>query len=80
MSLAVGICLTLSHLRSVTFDVLWITFIDVQEDKSRVEIFGLYARKNRESVFGPFLNMLNRPDTFTINQASLINVYCLSVI
>jgi hypothetical protein len=34
-----------------------------------VEIFAILARKNRESVFGPFLNMLNRPDTFTINQA-----------
>jgi len=53
---------------------LWMVFD--QEDKSRVEIFGLYARKNRESVFSPFLNMLNRPDTFTINQASSAFMYC----
>jgi V-type H+-transporting ATPase subunit H len=51
-----------------------VTMIDdiLQEDKSRVEIFGACARKNRESVFNPFLNMLNRPDTFTINQTSRI--------
>jgi V-type H+-transporting ATPase subunit H len=51
-----------------------VTMIDdiLQEDKSRVEIFGLYARKNRDSVFTPFLSMLNRPDTFTINQTSRI--------
>jgi hypothetical protein len=58
-------------------DVLWATKFVVQEDKSRVEIFGLYARKNRESVFSPFLNMLNRPDTFTINQASLTNRFLM---
>jgi len=51
-----------------------VTMIDdiLQEDKGRVEIFGLLARKNRESVFSPFLNMLNRPDSFTINQTSRI--------
>lgn len=51
-----------------------VTMIDdiLQEDKGRVEIFGVYARKNRESVFSPFLNMLNRPDSFTINQTSRI--------
>lgn len=51
-----------------------VTMIDdiLQEDKSRVEVFGEYARKSKESVFGPFLNMLNRPDTFTVNQTSRI--------
>jgi len=33
-------------------------------------VFGEYARKSKDSVFGPFLNMLNRPDTFTVNQVS----------
>ena len=33
-------------------------------------MFGEYARKSKETVFGPFLNMLNRPDTFTVNQVS----------
>jgi V-type H+-transporting ATPase subunit H len=51
-----------------------VTMVDdiLQEEKSRVEIFGDYARKKRESVFSPFLNMLNRPDSFTVNQTSRI--------
>jgi len=52
---------------------------DVQEDKSRVEVFGEYARRSKESVYGPFLNMLNRPDTFTVNQVSAANSLSLSL-
>jgi len=37
-------------------------------------VFGEYARKSKDSVFGPFLNMLNRPDTFTVNQVSELQV------
>jgi len=51
-----------------------LTMIDdmLQEDKGRVDIFREYARKNKESVWGLFLNMLNRPDGFIINQTSRI--------
>ncbi|XP_064652704.1 V-type proton ATPase subunit H-like isoform X2 [Lineus longissimus] len=51
-----------------------LTMIDdmLQEDKSRVEIFKDYAKKSRDSVWGPFLNMLNRPDGFIVNQTSRI--------
>lgn len=51
-----------------------LTMIDdiLQEDKGRVEIFREYARKNKESVWGPFLNMLTRPDGFIVNQTSRI--------
>ena len=35
-----------------------------------MEVFREYARRNKESVWGPFLNMLNRPDGFIVNQVS----------
>lgn len=43
-----------------------------QEDKSRVEIIGEYARKKRENAWSPFLNLLNRPDGFIQNMTSRI--------
>jgi len=51
-----------------------LTMIDdmLQEDKSRVEIFKEYCRKKKESVWGPFLNLLNRPDGFIMNMTSRI--------
>jgi len=51
-----------------------LTMIDdlLQEDKTRVEIFKQYGRKTKESVWSPFLTMLNRPDGFIINQTSRI--------
>jgi len=45
---------------------------DMLQDKSRVDVFREYARKNKESVWAPFLNMLNRPDGFIVNQTSRI--------
>lgn len=44
----------------------------LQENPSRVEIFHEYAAKNRESVWGPFLNLLNRQDGFITNMTSRI--------
>lgn len=44
----------------------------LQEDKTRVEIFKEYSRKKRESVWTPFLNLLNRPDGFIMNMTSRI--------
>lgn len=51
-----------------------LTMIDdmLQEDKTRVEIFKEYCRKKKESVWGPFLNLLNRPDGFIMNMTSRI--------
>lgn len=44
----------------------------IQEDRTRVEIFHEYAAKTKESVWGPFLNLLNRPDEFITNMTSRI--------
>ncbi|KAJ8972363.1 hypothetical protein NQ317_018476 [Molorchus minor] len=44
----------------------------LQEDRSRVEIFHEYANKKKESVWGPFLNLLNRQDGFITNMTSRI--------
>ncbi|XP_063227391.1 V-type proton ATPase subunit H isoform X2 [Bacillus rossius redtenbacheri] len=44
----------------------------LQEDRSRVEIFKEHAAKKRETVWGPFLNLLNRPDGFIVNMTSRI--------
>ncbi|VDP09670.1 unnamed protein product [Soboliphyme baturini] len=44
----------------------------LKEDPTRVQIFANYARKERQSVWSPFLAMLNRSDGFIINQVSII--------
>lgn len=44
----------------------------LSEDKNRVEIFKEYARRKKESVWAPFLNMLNRQDGFITNMTSRI--------
>ncbi|XP_055639286.1 V-type proton ATPase subunit H isoform X1 [Toxorhynchites rutilus septentrionalis] len=44
----------------------------LQEDRTRVQIFHDYANKHKESVWGPFLNLLNRQDGFIVNMASRI--------
>nr|XP_023026134.1 V-type proton ATPase subunit H isoform X2 [Leptinotarsa decemlineata] len=44
----------------------------LQESRSRVEIFHEYANKKKESVWGPFLNLLNRQDGFITNMTSRI--------
>lgn len=44
----------------------------LQEDRSRVEIFREYSQKKRESVWGPFLNLLNRPDDFITHMTARI--------
>ncbi|XP_046396014.1 V-type proton ATPase subunit H isoform X2 [Ischnura elegans] len=44
----------------------------LQEDSSRVEIFREHAARKHESVWGPFLNLLNRPDGFITNMTSRI--------
>ncbi|XP_076340120.1 V-type proton ATPase subunit VhaSFD [Tachypleus tridentatus] len=44
----------------------------LQEDKARVEIFKEYSKKKRETVWSPFLNLLNRHDGFIMNMTSRI--------
>lgn len=44
----------------------------MQEDMNRVEIIREYAKKKRENVWSPFLNLLNRPDGFIQNMTSRI--------
>jgi V-type H+-transporting ATPase subunit H len=39
---------------------------------NRVEIIREYAKKKRENVWSPFLNLLNRPDGFIQNMTSRI--------
>ncbi|XP_076182155.1 V-type proton ATPase subunit VhaSFD isoform X1 [Ptiloglossa arizonensis] len=51
-----------------------LTMIDdmLQEDRSRVEIFQEHSNRKRESIWGPFLNLLNRQDGFIMNMTSRI--------
>ncbi|KAL3889425.1 hypothetical protein ACJMK2_001769 [Sinanodonta woodiana] len=56
---------TLQYILTMLDDVL-------QEDKSRVEILREYAKKNKESVWSPFLHLLDRNDRFIVNQTSRI--------
>ncbi|KAK5640765.1 hypothetical protein RI129_009312 [Pyrocoelia pectoralis] len=44
----------------------------LQEDRTRVEIFHEYASRTKESVWGPFLNLLNRQDGFITNMTARI--------
>ncbi|XP_052763299.1 V-type proton ATPase subunit H-like [Mya arenaria] len=56
---------TLQYILTMLDDVL-------QEDKSRVEILKQFSRKNKESVWTPFLHLLDRNDRFIVNQTSRI--------
>jgi len=64
----------LEHIsRDQTVQYILIIIDDMlQEDKSRVEIFRDYAKKKRENVWSPFLNLLNRPDGFIQNMTARI--------
>ncbi|XP_077293300.1 V-type proton ATPase subunit VhaSFD isoform X1 [Arctopsyche grandis] len=44
----------------------------LQEDKSRVEIFREHSIRKKDSLWGPFLNLLNRQDGFITNMTSRI--------
>lgn len=64
----------LSHVsKDQTIQYILVMIDDLlQEDRSRVEVFLEYASKRKESVWGPFLNLLNRQDGFIINMSSRI--------
>ncbi|GJQ73548.1 VhaSFD [Trypoxylus dichotomus] len=44
----------------------------LQEDRTRVEIFHEYANKSKESVWSPFLNLLNRQDAIITNMTARV--------
>lgn len=44
----------------------------LQEDKARAEVFKEHSRRKKESVWAPFLNLLNRPDAFIMNMTARI--------
>lgn len=64
----------LSHVsKDQTIQYILVMIDDLlQEDRSRVEIFHEYAARRKESVWGPFLNLLNRQDGFIVNMSSRI--------
>lgn len=64
----------LSHVsKDQTIQYILVMIDDLlQEDRGRVEIFHEYAAKRKESVWGPFLNLLNRQDGFIVNMSSRI--------
>ncbi|KAL8578409.1 hypothetical protein ACOMHN_014908 [Nucella lapillus] len=51
-----------------------LTLLDdsLQEDHSRVDILRDFARKNEESMFQPFFQLLDRSDQFVVYQSSRI--------
>lgn len=64
----------LSHVsKDQTIQYILVMIDDLlQEDRSRVEVFLEYTLKRKESVWGPFLNLLNRQDGFIVNMSSRI--------
>lgn len=51
-----------------------VTLIDdlLQENKNRVDLFHIYAKKNKENIYATFISMLNYQDTFLVHQVSRI--------
>lgn len=51
-----------------------VTMMDdlLQENKNRVDIFHLYAKKYKENIFQTFIKMLYKQDTFLTHQVSRI--------
>ncbi|XP_018495504.1 V-type proton ATPase subunit H isoform X2 [Galendromus occidentalis] len=68
------LCVLLANVsKDQTVQYLLILIDDMfEEDIKRVEIFREWTRKRKESVFAPFLNLLQRPDRFIVNMAARI--------
>ncbi|XP_055539130.1 V-type proton ATPase subunit H isoform X1 [Wyeomyia smithii] len=64
----------LSHVsKDQTIQYILVMIDDLlREDRTRVQIFHDYANKRKESVWAPFLNLLNRQDGFIVNMASRV--------
>ena len=43
-----------------------------RQDKDNCRVFRDYAKKKRESVWAPFLNLLNRPDDISVNLTAWV--------
>lgn len=64
----------LSHVSKDTTIQYILVMIDdlLQEDRTIVNHFYEYAEERKESVLGPFLNLLNRQDSFIVHMSSRI--------
>jgi V-type H+-transporting ATPase subunit H len=64
----------LSHVsKDTTIQYILVMIDDLfQEDRTRVDFFLDYAAKRKESVWGPFLSLLNRSDGFIVNMSARI--------
>lgn len=64
----------LSHVsKDQTIQYILVMIDDLlQEDRTRVELFHSHGLRHKESVWGPFLNLLNRQDGFIVNMAARI--------
>lgn len=64
----------LNHVSKDTTIQYLLVMIDdlLTEDRTRVDIFLDYGSKRKESVWGPFLSLLNRSDGFIIHMTSRI--------
>lgn len=64
----------LSHVsKDQTIQYILVMIDDLlQEDRSRIQIFHDYASRRKETVWGPFLNLLNRQNGFIVNMSSRI--------
>jgi len=57
--------------------IIWFFILFSKEDKSRVEVLKQYSRKNKESVWTPFLHLLDRTDKFIVNQVCITSIFSL---
>ncbi|XP_063698973.1 V-type proton ATPase subunit H isoform X2 [Culicoides brevitarsis] len=64
----------LSHVsKDQTIQYILVMIDDLlQEDRTRVEIFYEHAARKKESIYAPFLTLLNRSDGFIVNMAARI--------
>ncbi|XP_043234791.1 V-type proton ATPase subunit H-like [Amphibalanus amphitrite] len=63
----------LGHIcKDQTIQYLLILIEDMLTEKENCRVFRDYAKKKRESVWAPFLNLLNRPDDISVNLTAWI--------
>lgn len=64
----------LSHVsKDATIQYILVMVDDLlQEDRTCVNHFYVYAAERKESMLGPFLNLLNRQDTFIVHMSSRV--------
>ncbi|XP_037079682.1 V-type proton ATPase subunit H-like isoform X2 [Pollicipes pollicipes] len=55
-----------------TIQYLLVLIEDMLSDKENGQVFREYARRKGESVWAPFLNLLNRPDDISVNLTAWI--------